>query len=63
MSDKMEKTTGAASDERNREMSDKELDKVTGGDHGGSGQRISSADSFHDRWRFDDATGQWVRRT
>ena len=61
MSDKIrEAPDTAAAEERNREMSDKELDKVTGGDHGGGGHRISS---FHRRWRYDDATGQWVRRT
>lgn len=64
MSDKIKETPEAVrSEDRNREMSDKELDKVTGGDHGGSGRRISSAGSFSDRWRWDDATGQFVRRT
>ena len=46
---------------RNREMSDKELDKVTGADHGGGGRRISSFNL--DDWHYDSATGRFTRRT
>lgn len=62
MTDKTREAPEAVSEEgRNREMSDKELDKVTGGDHGGGGRRISSFNL--DDWNYDSTTGQFTRRT
>lgn len=62
MTDKTREAPEAVSEEgRNREMSDKELDKVTGGDHGGGGRRISSFDLAD--WDYDPTTGRFTRRT
>ena len=62
MTDKIKEAPKSMSEEgRNREMSDKELDKVTGGDHGGGGRRISSFNMAD--WDYDPTTGRFTRRT
>ena len=45
--------------DRNAELSDGDLDTVSGGDHGGGGRRISD---IMDRYRRDPVSGELVPR-
>lgn len=57
MNDKITEAPEAASGkERDREVSDRELDKVAGGSPGGGDSSSGS------RWNYDNATGRRARR-